>query len=432
MLRFAEKALAAFAIVILTGTNAYYFALGVPADVTAEQLEAYESVIRNVFLLAYVVVTLLVALNWQRVVLGMAAVWPVALMVAVAWMSIIWSVDPETTQRRCIALTITTLMGIYLFVRFDLDELLRFLSVVFALIILGSLVWAIGLPAYGVHDDVAHAGSWSGMFFHKNTNGRVMTFALAVFVTAAISGKVNRGFLAIFAILAIVNMVGSTSKTALLATLAILLGVTAAYMVRGAAVRSALISLSVFAIVWHAGLAIFFSYEAILELLGRDATLTGRTELWAFTLDLGMTRPFTGFGYDAFWFGDTSPGAQIALEWGISHAHNSWIEVFINLGLPVIIVLLLTLLATMFRAVILARYFPDITPAVFVMVTILSMTTISMSESVFLEKHTIDWMMTVVVIGCARAFTSQLAQKDTPDPRMPDPVPGRRLRTQPT
>ena len=432
MLRFAEKALAAFAIVILTGTNAYYFMLGVPADVTQEQLENYEAVIRNVFLLAYVIVTLLVVLNWQRVLLGIAAVWPVAVLVAIAWMSTTWSVDPETTQRRCIALTITTLMGIYLFVRFDLDELLRFLSVVFAIIIVGSLAWALALPDYGVHADATHGGSWRGMFFHKNTNGRVMTFALAVFIAAAVSGKTNRGFLTIFAILAIVNLAGSTSKTAMLASLALLFGVIAAYMVRGAAVRSALISLTVFAVVWHAGLLVFFSYEAILELLGRDATLTGRTDLWEFTLALGMKRPFTGFGYDAFWFGDASPGAQIALEWGISHAHNSWIEVFINVGLPAIIVLLLTLMATMFRAVVLARYYPDITPALFVMVTIFSMTTISMSESVFLEKHTIDWMMTVVAIGCARAFTSQLARQDSQNVPVPNEMPTSRLRAHPT
>lgn len=429
MLRFAEMSLAAFAIIILTGTNAYYFVLGVPPGITPEELVAYEGVIRNVFLLAYIAVVLLIVLNWQKVLIGAIAVWPVAVMVAVAWLSTTWSVDPETTQRRCIALTITTLMGIYLFTRFDLEELLRFMCVVFTIIILASLAWVFAVPDYGIHSDAAHGGSWRGIFFHKNTNGRVMVFALALFMAAAVSGKVNRGFLLMASLLAVLVLLGSTSKTAMISCLALIIGMIAAFMVRGAPVRSALITLTLFAIAWHAGLLVYFSYESILEMLGRDATLTGRTELWAFTLDLGMKRPFTGFGYDAFWFGDSSPGAQIALAWGISHAHNSWIEVFINLGLPVIIVLFFTLMITVFRATVIARYYPDITPALFILVTIFPMMTISMSESVFLEKHTIDWMMTVVAIGCARAFSAKLGDQDhIHEMREATMQPNRRLR----
>ncbi|MEZ5935260.1 MAG: O-antigen ligase family protein [Alphaproteobacteria bacterium] len=411
MLRYAEMALAAFAIIILTGTNAYYFLLGVPAEIKPEELETYEAVIRNVFLLSYAIVALLTLLHWQKMLLGIAAVWPVALMVAIAWLSTTWSVDPETTPRRCIALTITTLMGIYLFVRFDLHDLLKFLVAVFAIIIVGSLVWVVAFPTYGIHGDAGHAGAWRGIFFHKNANGRVMVFALAAFIAAWVDGRINRGLLGILTLLAIANLLGSSSKTALLACLALIMGVIATNMMRGAAVRSALITLTVFAVVWHAGLFIFFSYEAILELLGRDPTLTGRTELWAFTIGEGLKRPFTGFGYDAFWFGDNSPGARIALEWGISHAHNSWIEVFINLGLPMIVLLAITLATGLFRAVVLARYYPDLTPALFVMVTLLSMMTISMSEAVFLERHTIDWIMTVVVLGCARAYMSKLSHQ---------------------
>lgn len=432
MLRFAEMALATFATVILTGTNAYYFFLGVPAEITPEELEAYEAVIRNVFLVSYLAVALLAALHWQKMILGIAAVWPVALMVLIAWASIIWSVDPETTQRRCIALTITTLMGIYLFVRFDLDDMLRFLVVTFAIIIVGSTVWIVVFPEYGIHQNDAHAGAWRGIFFHKNGNGRVMIFALAAFIAASATGKINRAVLAVLALLAIANLVGSTSKTALLTSAALLFAVIAARMVRGAAVKSALITLGVLALVWHAGLLVYFSYEAILESLGRDPTLTGRTDLWAFTTRLGLQQPLNGFGYDAFWFGDNSPGARIALEWGISHAHNSWIEVFINLGFPVVILLFVTLMTAVFRAVMLARYYEQITPALFIMVTLFPLMTMSMSESVFLEKHKIDWVMTVAALGCARAYMSKLERKNEPVPMAARPAPpAQAMRTQP-
>ena len=85
MLRFIEMALAAFAVVILTGTHFYWFALGVPAGVTLEELAAYEGQIRNVFLVAYIIVVLLAILNWEKMILGLIAIWPITLLVAFAW-----------------------------------------------------------------------------------------------------------------------------------------------------------------------------------------------------------------------------------------------------------------------------------------------------------------------------------------------------------
>lgn len=428
MLRFAEMALAAFAIVILTGTNVYYFLLGVPAGITAEELLAYEGQIRNVFLVAYVIVALLAVLNWQKMILGIAAVWPIALLVVVAWLSNLWTVAPEITSRRCVALTVTTLMGVYLFVRFDLKTLLRFLTFIAAILVIGCLAWVALVPAYGLHGEGAHAGVWRGIFFHKNTTGRVMVYSLAVIVAAWASGSVNRGLLTGLVLLTFLMIAGTTSQTALLGVLALLGGLVAVRMVRGHAIKSALITLVVLAIAWHGALIATASYDVILEALGRDASLTGRTEIWTYTLQYALKQPFTGYDYDAFWNGELSPGAQYAAYWKTPHSHNGWLEVFIALGLPGVLLMMGIMLMTLTRAVILARYHPTTTPAILILLVCSAMLTIGMSEPVFLEKHSFDWMVLVAVAGAARALTSNLGSEREPqEEATTDAGPQRRL-----
>ena len=229
-------------------------------------------------------------------------------------------------------------------------------------------------------------------------------------------------------------IVGTTSQTTLLGVLVLLGGLIAVRMVRGNAIKSALVTLVVLAIVWHGALIAAARYDLILEALGRDASLTGRTEIWAYTLQYALKSPFTGYGYDAFWNGELSPGAQYAEYWDTPHSHNGWLEVFIALGLPGLLLMLGVVLATLTRAVILARYSPSTTPAIFIVLVCFAMLTIGMSEPVFLEKHTFDWMLLVAVVGCARALTSSLGSAPPlPEPESPQRrMPAGALRSYPT
>ncbi len=434
MLRFIEMALAAFAVVILTGTHFYWFALGVPAGVTLEELAAYEGQIRNVFLVAYIIVVLLAILNWEKMILGLVAVWPITLLIVLAWLSTFWTVAPELTSRRCIALTITTLMGVYLFTRFDFGELLRFLVMVATIIVLACIAWVFLVPDYGLHNDAAHAGAWRGIFFHKNRTGRVMVFCLAIIIAAWINGGISKSVLTFLGALALLVIVGTTSQATLLGTLVLIGGLIAMRMVRGKALTSALATLVVLAIAWHGALIIATSYEVILEAMGRDASLTGRTDIWAYTLDWAFKRPFTGYGYDAFWNGELSPGAQYAANWDTPHSHNSWIEVLIALGFPGVFLIMGVMLLMMFRAIILARYYPSPAPATFIILIGFSMLTIGMAEPIFLERHTFGWVLLVAAAGCARALMSRLDQvgQEPADLDEPSLASNTRLRRSPT
>lgn len=424
MLRIIEISLAALAFVLLSESNFFYALIGVPADLELEEdLLAYQDVIRGVYLMTYLVVIALSVLHWKKMILGVAAVWPVALLVGLAWLSLVWSTDPEITQRRAIAVTMTTLMGIYLFVRFEFDDMLRFLCFSFAIIVIGCFVWVVAFPSYAFHIDGPHAGVFRGIFFHKNTAGRVMVFGLSILIAAWYANCLHRGLLALIGVLALAVIALTTSKTALLGAFSLIMALMLLTALRGRAIKSAMITLSLFAVAWHLALLAYFTYEEVLLFLGRDPTLTGRTELWAHAIKIGLEQPFTGYGYSAFWSGDFSPGARYVIDWGIKQSHNSWIEIFVALGIPGLLIMLAIMLAMMFRAVFLARYYPSAAPAVLILGFSFVILTIGMAESLFLLRHTIYWLLLVAVAGCARALTARLGSQDRLDDEPAEPVP---------
>ena len=90
-------------------------------------------------------------------------------------------------------------------------------------------------------------------------------------------------------------------------------------------------------VVWGAvAVAIFAAFidssGALLGLLGRTSSLTGRTDVWKAVLSI-HTNPLLGAGYESFWLGD-----RIEEVWRIvgfnnfAEAHNGYLEIYINLG----------------------------------------------------------------------------------------------------
>jgi exopolysaccharide production protein ExoQ len=86
----------------------------------------------------------------------------------------------------------------------------------------------------------------------------------------------------------------------------------------------AMVAVSAFALFFDAG-------GDILETMGRNPTLTGRTEVWK--LVLSMTRnPLVGTGFESFWLGPRLEKIWSIYWWHPNEAHNGYIEVFLNLG----------------------------------------------------------------------------------------------------
>jgi len=100
----------------------------------------------------------------------------------------------------------------------------------------------------------------------------------------------------------------------------------------GLARRRPLIHVLVASLITVAAIALFADFGAgLVQAMGRDQTLTGRTEIWSEVLDL-TTNPVLGTGFESFWMGDRLEVIWAKHWWHPNEAHNGYLEVFINLG----------------------------------------------------------------------------------------------------
>ena len=69
----------------------------------------------------------------------------------------------------------------------------------------------------------------------------------------------------------------------------------------------------------------------LVEAMGRDATLSGRTILWEELLRTN-TDPWFGTGFESFWLGERAKWFWTKYWWHPNQAHNGYLEVFLSLG----------------------------------------------------------------------------------------------------
>ena len=81
--------------------------------------------------------------------------------------------------------------------------------------------------------------------------------------------------------------------------------------------------------------------EFILESMGRDATFTGRTDVWRVLLDL-HTDPIIGTGFCSFW-SDEFYRSKLP-NWVAFSAHNGYLEAYIDGGMIGVTLLVFMLL----------------------------------------------------------------------------------------
>jgi exopolysaccharide production protein ExoQ len=110
----------------------------------------------------------------------------------------------------------------------------------------------------------------------------------------------------------------------------------------------------VFLVSFGAGVAALFVAEEMfsvsdtaLALLGRDRTLTERTDLWDAILRTDFNR-VVGAGFHTFW--DSVAGQGVRQETGLRVAHNGYLEVYLDGGLLALVLLAAMLVAACFKA----------------------------------------------------------------------------------
>ncbi len=130
-------------------------------------------------------------------------------------------------------------------------------------------------------------------------------------------------------------------------------GIMAVTSLSNVARKTAVVHLLVAFMLFVSFSAVFLDLgSGLVETLGRDPTLTGRTEIWNLVLPM-VPSPLFGAGFESFWLGKRLDKIWNIYWWHPNEAHNGYIEVYLNLG-AIGIVLLGLLIVTGYRRVVTA------------------------------------------------------------------------------
>lgn len=89
-------------------------------------------------------------------------------------------------------------------------------------------------------------------------------------------------------------------------------------------------------------------FDTVIHLLGRNDTLTGRTDIWHILWNWKVN-PIVGTGFESFWLGDRRLAVQ-NLYPGLNEAHNGYLETYLNLGVIGVLITLVVLLAAYIKS----------------------------------------------------------------------------------
>jgi exopolysaccharide production protein ExoQ len=257
------------------------------------------------------------------------------ILLAVALLSALWSDVPSFTAKRGLVLLAATCFGVYLATHYTMRQIIRMMCVVGAIAAIGSFLVVWRMPDVGISGG-ATAGDWQGIFGQKNTLGRFMALETLVFAVATLKEERFRWVFALGALVSCGLLVMSRDISAAV-LLPVLFGLIPVFhFARKYSLASIVTTLGVIG-----GTAAAFVFVIIIEpkklllMLGKDSTLSGRTEIWALVWQKVIERPWLGYGYSGFWLGKDgkeSAGIWEALKWSVPHSHNGYLDVLVQLG----------------------------------------------------------------------------------------------------
>lgn len=387
LLRFAEYAVVFLCLVMFTE--------GLLPRLFASETDPESTLLRLLWLPVYGLILLGCACMPGRFFATLLRLPFLVLILVLACASVTWSIDPEVTERRAIAIFATTLGGLFLAARYDWRTLLRLLGAVWLCMAFVSFMSGLVAPGFAVMDEI-HVGAWRGMWWEKNALGGHMARASFLMAFLLVMDRPWRMAWAAGLMLCAALVILSTSKTALLGMLAGFCVLAAGAWMR----RGVVFTLST---VWFGAvlagtgaMVIVFAPELVFQLLGRDATLTGRTDIWTVLMDAIAARPWFGYGYGAFWGPDSQPAymVRLATEWVVPTAHNGWLETALSIGLAGLAGLVLSFLLLLLRSIRLAV--TDWT-GLYALGVAGQFLLFSLSESIALQQNTIVWVTYVAI-----------------------------------
>ncbi len=309
-------------------------------------------------------------------------------------MSVGWSIDARVSAERTIHLVGSSLVAIYIGFTVPLLTTLRVFAVVLGIAVVASVLAAVGLPDLGI-ESYEGANVWKGIFVSKNDLGFWAAVGVLLYVTLSDSTNSVGLRLLCFVLagvcLAVLGL--SQSATSLLAML--IAGALSLYLFIAIRFQLGFIRMAVMAVLFLGLVGIAVANIETAELVGRSDDLTGRGEVWRQTWKIIMEKPLTGYGYGSIWYpNDATIWIQQSLTdftWVVFHAHNGFLQVASEVGLPLSVIALL-MVAQQLIEIFYCQYERQQVGVLFVLAFVVAYLVSNFSEARFLVTRELFWI----------------------------------------
>lgn len=302
--------------------------------------------------------------------------WAVLSYAALALISTLWSRWPSATLLTWALLAAVTVNALFVATMLTWREIVHALS--------SALKWLLGLSLlielwvalirrepllpnfveipedgvdphlYWVRGNLLNDGRIQGVVGNAHTLAMMCLFALIVFGVLYAARSHRRGMLPVWGALALLLLVKAASATVYLALATALVVLVSALIARRASApgRRRRVYLAFGALGAAGVVSAVLLRDRVLDALGKGSDLTGRVEIWEAVWRRAAERPVLGNGFASPWVPWDPAFDGWILNHGLTvfHAHNMWLDVFLQLGAVGVLVTAVMWAALLWRA----------------------------------------------------------------------------------
>jgi len=371
-------------------------------------------------------VTLYITLAFQAVfaVLAMRSIWVtlkrnplITAGLVLILSSTLWSSAQGNTLRMGVEVCLCTLFACYLAVRMAPGRLMSFLMLMGGAASLLSILFVIALPSYGIFAGYGGA-AWNGICDHKNTLGLSMAYLLTPVFFVHQCRRLHR---ILYAGLILFMIAMSQSRGAWIYTAGLLCFVGLLKLSWRLRKRESIVLILV---CLFSALVLGFTFVkwfgVIAPMLGKSASMSGRTDIYSEVWHSIMKAPVLGYGYGSFW--GVNPEAErigLAIGWpNIGYSESGILELALQLGFVGVALVVLMIGRAGIQAARLFRS-PHYSSQTGWYITILFLAVLTNIDAGWLlVSGTLDWVMILIAcIGLESETRRAQAARELPECR---------------
>ncbi|MES1933071.1 capsular polysaccharide biosynthesis protein [Salinisphaera shabanensis T35B1] len=269
------------------------------------------------------------------------------LLLFVGWaiLSLGWSDYPDVTVRKLVLLIGTLLIALaFQVAAWRPARLRQHTRACLTAVVVASIVAVFMIPH--IARVAGYDNAWTGITRSKNHLGMAAGLMMVLWMHGFAIGEVRALPALAWTALAALTLIMARNATALLCVVALLpplwLFFRPVVSLRGLFLRS---MLALAAVIVSICFVVLVTYgvpgwrdivSPVANAVGRDVTFTGRLEIWRLVYAEVVKHPWLGTGFQAFWLGAGGPAPWVTqdLYGGLWQAHNGYLDVVNELGIP--------------------------------------------------------------------------------------------------